>query len=142
SGLRIVEAGKYSIGNPGPTTVMQQRMELDLRVGDDGPQHFDSGWVPAQQNGDILVTVSINGIYCWDRVIKIDAHRVPASDIRPYALSNGATYQYGCFGLCDCVIQPERPMRGTFALVPLSNNPLFQDFAVVDVQWEAIATNA
>lgn len=141
AGLRIVGGGKYSIGSPSPITVVQQRMELDLRVGGDGPQHFDSGWVPLQTNSGIFVTVSINGMYCWDRVITIDAQRVPNSEIIPYALSEGATYQFGCFGLCDCAIQPERPMRGTFALVSLSNNPLFQDFAVVDVHWEAIATN-
>ncbi|MBI1824978.1 MAG: hypothetical protein HY287_17385 [Planctomycetes bacterium] len=116
-------------------------MELDLRVRDDPPQHFDSEWVVRSENLGIAITVSINGVYCWDRVIHIDAGPVPASDITHYDLSNGATYQYGCFGICDCIIQPERPMRGSFGLVPLIANPLFRDFALVDIHWAAIATN-
>src|SRR3989304_3739244 len=42
--LRIIGAGKYSIGSPGILTVLQQRMELDLQVGANAVENFDSGW--------------------------------------------------------------------------------------------------
>ena len=109
---RISGTGKYSIGSPDAALMIQQRMELDLRVDDSPPAHFDSGWVSRPQDGGIFIPVSIHGMYCWDRVITIDARMVPAAQLTPYRLGAGATYQFGCFGPCDCAIHTERPMRG------------------------------
>ncbi len=134
---RITGAGKFRIGSPGVLTLLQQRMELDLRVGDDPVQHFDSGWVPVQGNDGVRITVSINGMFCWDRAIDIDARPVPAAEVLPYTLAPGSTYQYGCFGPCDCYIDDLRPLIGDFALVPLYDNSLFREFAVVNVHWQA-----
>ena len=136
---RTTGAGKYSIGSPGPITVLQQRMELDLQVGGDPVQHFDSGWVLFQNNTGIQITVSMHGMYCWDRVFAIDAVRVPPAGILPYALQPGATYQRGCFNPCDCLLEDPRPLVGEFALIPLQNNPLFQEFAVVNVRWHVLS---
>lgn len=138
---RIVGSGRYSVGSPSMLTVMEQRLELDLRIGEGAVQHFDSGWRPWNP-GDLDLTVSINGEFCWDRVIRVHAAAVPASELRPYALDAGAAFQRGCIdGMCDCAVGPELPMRGGFALVPLSSNPLFELFAVVDARWLVFSTN-
>jgi hypothetical protein len=139
--LRVTGSGVYRIGSPNPITVLQHRMELELEVGDDPAQRYDSGWVNFTQNtpNGIDITVSLHGMFCWDRVFVIDAHRVPDSDIVRYVLEPGSTYQHGCFEMCDCLLEEERQMIGDFALVRLSNNSLFADYAVVDVQWLALA---
>ena len=136
---RIHGQGRYSIGSPNAITVIQQRMELDLRVGDDPVQHFDSGWVNVQENGRILITVSINGMYCWDRVIVIDGRPVPASDIQPYRLADESSYHHDCFGPCDCYIGDIRPLRGEFDVVPLRDDSLFREFGVIDARWNAVS---
>lgn len=143
--LRITGAGKYSIGSPNPITLMQQRMELDLKVGSHAVDHFDSGWVPIGDMTHIHVLVSIHGMYCYDRVVAIDAVRVPDAAITPYTLGPGATYQQGCClnSPCDCLCLGPIPMVGEFALVPLSDNSLFREFAVVNIRWQVLspATN-
>ncbi len=140
---RIIGAGTYRIGTPGPLTVVQQRLELDLRVGDNPSAHFDSGWVPLANSAEIDIRISINGEFCLDRVIRVHANPIPASDYHRYALDAGSTFQRGCIdGLCDCAVGQQLPMRGEFALVPLQANPLFQIFAVVDVRWRAMTSNA
>jgi|CXWL01.1.fsa_nt_gi hypothetical protein len=140
---QIIGSGKYRIGTPGPITVIQHRLELDLRVGDDAPAHFDSGWLVLSNSGGIDIPISINGMFCWDRVIRVHANPVPASDFHRYVLDAGSTFQRGCIdGLCDCAVGPQFPMRGEFALVPLQANPLFQTFAVVDVRWQAMSANS
>lgn len=140
---RILGSGKYRIGSPDPITVIQHRLELDLQVGDDPPAHFDSGWIVRSNSGVLDITVSINGMFCWDRVIRVHALPVPPSEYRRYSLDAGSTFQRGCIdGNCDCAVGPEFPMRGDFALVILQDNSLFQLFSVVDVRWRAIPSNA
>ncbi len=134
--LRVTGAGKYTIGSPDPITVRQHRLELALRVGDSPVENFDSGWVIGPNLPHIQITISINGMYCYDRVFVVDADPVPASEIQPYALVDGSTFQRGCFDPCDCPIGLEQPLAGTFSLLPLSNNSLFADYGMVDVGWK------
>jgi len=139
--LRIIGAGKYSIGSPGILPVMQQRMELDLQVGANPIEHFDSGWVTVGDMSRINVTVSIHGMFCFDRVIAINADRADGQ-VTPYTLAPGATYEYGCcspLSPCDCACFGPVPMVGDFALVPLSDNGLFRDFAVVNIRWQVLS---
>ncbi len=137
----IVGRGKYTIGSPNNLTVMQQRMELDLVVGDDPPEHFDSGWVAVGDMSRIHVLVSIHGMFCWDRVVVIDADRVPREGVTPYALQPGSTYEHGCCRTspCDCACFGPVPMDGGFGLLPLSDNSLFREFAVLNVAWHVIS---
>ena len=135
---RIIGSGIYLIGSPDPITVVQHRMILDLAIGDEPSQHFDSGWVPLEDVTDlhIHITVSMNNMYCFDTAIVIDADLVPENQIQPYALVPGSTFQRGCFDPCDCLLGPELPMIGKFALVPLVDEPpAFTEFAVVNVDW-------
>jgi len=133
--LRVTGSGTYKVGGE---FAVQQQLGLDLKVGDDPVQHFDSGLVPGGgQFPDISVTISIHGQVCSDTVFGVDASPVPAEQIHPYALLPESTLQRGCFPPCLCPLELPRPMSGTFALVDLGPGPLFTEFAVANVDWLA-----
>lgn len=131
--------GVYRIGSPGPATVLEHRLELDLRVGDDEVARFDSGWAVKEAMDHIVIKVSINQMYCWDRVFDLNAHPVPPGDIVRYALRPESTFQRGCWDPCDCPPGPELPMTGSFDLVPLSSNSFLREFAVLNVDWQVVS---
>ena len=134
---RLTGSGTYKVG--GEFAVMQQ-LELDLSTDGGAPQHFDSGLV--QGGGDfphIALTLSINGFYCYDTALYMDADPVTADQIRPYGLTRDTTYQRGCFPPCLCPLFQQQPVRGTFALVQLESGPLFTDYAVVNVNWQVLS---
>ncbi len=123
--------GTYKIGGE---FALQQQLSLDLQVGGDKVQHFDSGLVTGPAPfPDIKVTISVNGQVCFD--FEVSASPVPLDQIHPYCLLDGSTFQRGCFEACDCAVGPLDPIVGTFALVPLDTTPLFREFAVVNVRW-------
>ena len=132
----VTGSGTYKIGGE---FALQQQLSLDLRVGADKVQHFDSGLVtgPAPFPG-IKVTISVNGQVCFDTVFELSASPVPLDQIRPYRLLEGSTFQRGCFGACDCAVGPLDEIVGTFALVPPDTTTLFRECAVVDVRWQAL----
>lgn len=133
SELRVTGSGKYRIG--GEFALMEQ-LELDLRVGDEPVEHFDSGLVPAGAIFPSLrVAVSIHGQYCYDTVFVVSASPVPRDQIHPYRLQSDSTFQRGCFDLCDCAVWEPLPIEGGFALVDLRRDPLWAEFAVVNVDW-------
>jgi hypothetical protein len=134
--LLVTGSGTYTIGTPDPITVRQHRLELDLRLDESIVEHFDSGWVIGPNLPHIRITISIHGMYCHDRVFVVDADPVPASQIEPYSLVPGSTFQRGCFDPCDCPIGLEQPLAGGFSLVPLSNNSLFAEYGMVDLVWK------
>ncbi len=54
----------------------QQQLLLDLSIDGEPPLHFDSGLVPlVNEFPDLNVTVSMNGMYCYDRVFQVAAVR-------------------------------------------------------------------
>src|SRR5437867_4330146 len=128
--------GTYKIGGE---VALQQQLSLDLQVGGDKVQHFDSGLVTGPAPfPDIKVTISVHGQVCFDTVFEVSASPVPLDQIHPYCLLEGSTFQRGCFEACDCAVGPLDPIIGTFALVPLDTTPLFREFAVVNVRWLAL----
>src|SRR5215470_17187349 len=75
--LLVTGSGTYTIGGE---FAVQQQLVLDLKVGDDPVQHFDSGLAPGSaQFPDINVTISIHGQVCFDTVFLVDASPVPRS---------------------------------------------------------------
>src|SRR5262249_54568972 len=123
----------------GGEVAVQQQLTLDLQIGTNKLEHFDSGLVTGPAPfPDIKVTISMNGMVCFDKVFAVSASPVPLDQIHPYHLLSGSTMQRGCFEACDCPIGPLDPLVGTFALVPLDNTPLFREFAVVNVRWAGL----
>ena len=133
----VTGSGTYKIGGE---FALQQELSLDLQVGSNMVQHFDSGLVApgAKPFPNINVTISVHGQVCFDKVFAVSASPVPLDQIQPYRLLAGSTFQRGCVGACDCAIGPLDPIVGTFALVPLETTPLFSEFAVVNVRWRAL----
>ncbi len=130
--LRVTGSGVYLAGGD---TGSEQRLVLDLAVGDRPVERFDSGFVKGAALPSIQVTVSIHGIYCYDTVFALSASPVPLREIVPYRTERDSTFTRGCVGLCDCLQGEPLPLGGSFQLVPLERNPLFSEYAVVNVRW-------
>jgi len=64
-------------------TYKLQRLEMDLIVGDQSVEHYDSGLVQVRVPlPELSIVISKNGMYCRDTVFTLDA--APASnDVRP-----------------------------------------------------------
>jgi hypothetical protein len=132
----VTGSGTYKIGGE---FALQQQLSLDLQMGGEKVQHFDSGLVTGPAPfPDIRVTISVNGQVCFDTVLVVSASPVPLDQIHPYRLLADSTFQRGCFEACDCAVGPLDQMVGAFALVPLDTTPLFREFAVVNVRWLAL----
>jgi hypothetical protein len=137
--VRVTGSGTYRLGGE---LDVQHQLSLDLKVGDDPVQHFDSGLVAG--GGDfprIGITLSIHGQYCLDTVFVFDASPVPPSEIRIYRLSPESTFQQGCTGPCTCAPGALQRIRGTFSLVELDRDPLFAHYAVAAADWQVSADN-
>jgi len=131
--VRVTGSGSFKVGGE---FAVQQQLSLDLKVGNEPVEHFDSGLVAG--GGDfprIDITISIHGQYCYDTVFHMEAAPVPPEEIHPYRLLPDSTFQQGCSGPCACAPGAQRPVRGGFTLVELGNDPLFTRFAVVLVKW-------
>jgi len=136
--VRVTGAGSYLIGG----YPIQQQLSLDLQVGGDPVQHFDSGLAAGGDDFPrIALAISLHGQYCFDTVFGVDASPVPAEQARYYKVLPQSTYQRGCGGLCDCAQGPALPIRGGFFLVDLDSTPLFSRFAVTGVKWQ-VAPNS
>jgi hypothetical protein len=57
-----------------------QRLELDLQIDDEPVEHYDSGIVAAKERFPrIDITISINGMFCFDTVFEVRAAPAPLS---------------------------------------------------------------
>jgi hypothetical protein len=131
--MRITGSGTYRIGGE---FAVEQRLEMDLKVGDGPVEHFDSGRVVGEARFPAIdLAISIHGRYCFDTVIEVKASPVPPEEIRPYRLLSGSTFQRGCFDPCDCPLGEKRSIGGVFSLVPLQATPRFTEYAVVNARW-------
>jgi hypothetical protein len=59
----------------------------------------------------------------------------------PYRLDDDSTFQRGCFDPCACPVQEQGAVKGTFRLTPTGSDPLFQYYAVTQVNWTAVLPN-
>jgi len=57
------------------------------------------------------------------------------SDPLVYSLRAGSAFQYGCFGPCDCIVRSSTKMEGTFTFYRKSVDPLFEHYALLDINW-------
>src|SRR5947208_729335 len=63
------------------------------------------------------------------------AQATDPSQSKIYRLERNTTYQHGCFGPCECPIVESSGVRGLFRLTRTSSDPLFEYYAVTDVNW-------
>ncbi len=135
----VTGSGSYKIGGE---FAVQQQLSLDLKVGDNPVEHFDSGLIAGPAPfPDINITISMHVQPCFDTVFTISASPVPPDEVRPYRLLSGSTFQRTCVGACDCAPGPLQPIFGRFALVPLESTPPWTEFAVIEVHWRVYTSS-
>lgn len=130
----ITGTGMYRVTNFDPD--QQHALDLDLSIDGEPPQHFFSDFTPVAANGGTIdLPVSMNGVYCYDIVIRVSASPVPTHEVTPYKLLRGSSYQIACFDPCDCVSQQPRAMSGRFSLVPLIDYGTYAEYAIVNARF-------
>ena len=130
--LRVTGSGTYRVGGE---FAVQQQLVLDLKVGDNPVERFDSGLrVGGGEFPRITIPISIHGQVCFDTFFNLTASPVPLSEIRTYRLTSQSSYQSGCVSPCDCPVI-ESPIRGGLTLIPVDRGPLFAEFSVTQVSW-------
>jgi hypothetical protein len=138
--LKITGSGVYRITNYGPP--QQHALDLDLSINGAAPIHFFSDFVPVDANdGSIDIPISVNGMHCYDTVIRVSAAVVAPGQLVPYRLRPGSTYQQGCWDPCDCLLEEERPLFGSFLLVPVLNMGTYAVYSLHSVRMHAPASN-
>jgi hypothetical protein len=81
----VTGAGTYRIGGE---VARQHQLSLDLQVGSDPVQHFDSGLrTPTTDFPDIDIRISINGEACHDSVFDLHARRVRGLTVDRFSVS-------------------------------------------------------
>src|SRR5262245_41859450 len=64
-------------------------------------------------------------------------HAQTATSPQPilYRLSPKSGFEEGCFPPCECLVQWNDGLMGTFVMTPAAPDPLFQVFDVTEVNW-------
>jgi len=83
--LRITGSGTYRIGGE---VAIQHQLELDLQVGGDPIEHFDSGLLGGGgEFPEIHIPISIHGMFCLDIVIQVHARPAIQITVNPASLA-------------------------------------------------------
>lgn len=133
SQFTVTGSGMYRITNYGPPVM--HALDLELSINGGPVTSFFSDFALVDSNdGSIDLAISMNGMYCYDIVVQVDASPVTIAVTR-YSLGNISTYQQGCFDPCDCPLQEPRSLIGGFGLVPLVISNHTRQFAITQVRF-------
>lgn len=109
----IAGSGTYKVS----AIAGQNEMDLDLAVDQNVTQHFSSGTVATQAPfPEIDVTISINGIYCHDTVMRVRARPMPWLAVAPAALSWDSGLEAGGYDVVTGDLSVLRATGGNFAM--------------------------
>ena len=139
--IHVTGDGIYRTGRAFNTQPLVQRLELDLAVGDQPVEHFDSGFVPAQNSAAIDLILSANAMDCFDTVFSMRARPSERGEIAGRHLFADSTFEQGCYDPCDCASPVPLPLTGTMGLIPLTHEPWLAEYAVVNVRWHIPGDN-
>ena len=135
--FEIIGSGIYRVSiNSEP---MIHALDLALTVDGGERQFFFSGFVPLTSNdGTIDIPISINGQYCYDTVIVVNAAPVTDDSILHFRLAADSTYQQGCFDPCDCPLEMPRRLEGALTLVPVLELGTYVEYSVAQARLVAL----
>jgi len=106
-------------------------LDLLLRIDGAGPKLFFSGWVPrSSSGGSIDIPISINGQYCYDTVITVNAKPVENDSLLRYSLAADSTYQRSCTAPCNCPAESPRGLQGSLVLTPILEYGTYVEYGV------------
>lgn len=134
---RVVGHGEYTqvILPGGPPT---HRLTMQLSIDDEPAERYDSGHQAFVPTPGVLplfdLSISRDGMYCYDRVFRVATERIPAAAITPYSV-RGTNYIEGCFPPCLCPVWFTADVTGRFDLVELGRARNVPSYALVDAFW-------
>jgi hypothetical protein len=112
--LIVVGSGTYRIGGE---VARQHQLTLDLQVGSDPIQHFDSGLVvPTTNFPDIDIRISINHEFCHDSVFDLHTRRVRGLAVDRSSLSWEAVPTVSGHDVVQGSLSALRGMSGDFSV--------------------------
>lgn len=111
-------SGTYQVTNFGDIQHELISFELTFTGGilDGQTLDFFSELQPADPRPGISIPVSVNGMFCLDTVFEVVAQPAALAVPVHYTLGLSSSYQQGCHGVCDCLLEPRRRMVGGFDL--------------------------
>jgi hypothetical protein len=110
----VTGSGTYRIGGE---VAIQHQLSLDLQVGSDPIQHFDSGLVaPTSSFPEIDIRISINGESCHDTVFDLHARRVRTLAVGRSSLSWEATPAVSGHDVVQGSLNALRSFNGDFSV--------------------------
>ena len=88
---------------------------------------------PARRFGCLLTITALASAALGSAAL---AHAQSATpDTVVYSIGNEAKFEWGCFAPCECPVISRQPVKGTFRLIKTGSDPLFDRYAVADVDW-------
>lgn len=129
--VHVTGQGVYRLGGE---VAVEQQLDLDLRIGDEEPQHFSSGIIAGGSSFPrIDIAISIHNFYCFDTGITIAAAPAPEDQILTYQArgSYEGDYQEACGS--PAVAQP---LVGSFKLVKLDKRSEYTEYALTRLHVE------
>lgn len=112
--LRVTGSGSFRIGGE---VAIQQQLSLDLQVGSDPPEHFDSGLVVGGGAfPEIHLSISIHGMVCYDTVIQVHARPAIALTVDATSLAWNPLPQAAGFDVVTGDLGRLRATGGDFAV--------------------------
>lgn len=134
---RVVGHGEYTqaILPGGPPT---HRLTMQLSIDDEPAERYDSGHQAFVPTPGVLplfdLSISRNGMYCYDRVFRVATERIPGAAVASYSV-RGTNYIEGCFPPCLCPVWFTADVTGRFDLVELGQARNVPAYALVEAYW-------
>ena len=110
---RITGNGTYRLS----TIIGQQDMTLDLTIDQNLPEHFTSGTVPTTVAfPEIDVTISKNGVFCWDTVMDVLGQPTPRLSVETSSLIWDSGLEVVGYDVVAGNLRVLRATRGDFSV--------------------------
>lgn len=115
--LAITGSGTYSVGGE---FAVEHRLQLDLKVGSNPPEHFDSGIVfGGGEFPRIVIEISIHGGFCLDTVIAVHARPAPTLTVDDSSIAWGLVPQALGYDVVQGDLMTLRATEGDFTAATL-----------------------
>jgi hypothetical protein len=117
----VTGSGTYKVASG---SAPQQELSLDLLVGDDNVEHFDSGLVAASFSfPNINLSISVHGQVCFDKVFAVSASPGPGAQLG-VALASANRITLSWLGNSSAFVLQENSWLTPTNWISLTNTPI------------------